>query len=69
MQACVLLVSILALGGLCLAGEESNIEPQTGDESCSHYCSATYPEHTYPEVRLYGLSLPLLTPAVFFTAR
>ena len=60
MWAGVLLVFVLGLGCGCLAGED-------GEEgSCSDYCAATYPEHTYPKVSL-SLLPPRLTLALVST--
>jgi hypothetical protein len=49
MRVSVLLVLVVGLGACCLAEGEGKVEFQVQDETCSDYCAATYPEHTYPE--------------------
>ena len=57
-----LLPVLLGLCGCSL--EEDKVEIQVKDETCSDYCAATYPEHTYPDVSLcVSLSLSSLIMA------
>ncbi|CAI8012912.1 hypothetical protein GBAR_LOCUS8230, partial [Geodia barretti] len=49
MRVSVLLVLVVGLGACCLAEGEGKVEFQVQDETCSDYCAATYPKHTYPE--------------------
>ena len=57
MRVSVLLVLVVGLGACCLAEGEGKVEFQVQDETCSDYCAATYPKHTYPEVRSLYTSL------------
>lgn len=52
--ASVLVVLVLGMGASSLAGEDGDegmeVVFSEQDVSCSQYCGATYPEHTYPDV-------------------
>lgn len=48
----VLFVLGIRLYGYCLAEEDAGEVVLFGanEDSCTHYCAGTYPEHTYPNV-------------------